>query len=273
MIDFQAYGQGEHRLKCDHCGENKRNKTLGLTVKPDGTALAHCFRCNYTELFRTDRGASSYRAPAIIAAQKPLAQKHESLSDWGMALWRSCSTLEGVAVDYLKSRRCYIPPLDGDLRWHPSIKHPSGYVGAALVALISDTLTGKPLSLHRTWITAHGKANLETPRLPLAGHSIRGGCIRLWPDEYVTHGLAVGEGVETCLSLAHAYEPVWATIDAGHLAKFPVIPGIEVLLIARDNDPAGIDASKACAARWVEAGREVRITNQTENDINDVVAA
>lgn len=273
MIDFLAYEVGEHRINCPACSRNKRDKNLGLTVKPDGTAVAHCFRCNYTESYRSDRGASSYRAPAIIAAQKPIGQKHEALSDWGMSLWRNCSTLGGVALDYLKSRNCYIPPLAGDLRWHPHLKHPSGHFGPALVALITDTITGKPLSLHRTWITSRGKANLETPRLPLAGHSIRGGCIRLWPEEYLTHGLAIGEGIETCLSLAHAFEPVWATIDAGHLAKFPVIPGVEVLTIARDNDKAGIDASRECAHRWVAAGCEVRITSQSENDINDVVAA
>ena len=94
---------------------------------------------------------------------------------------------------------------------------------------------------------------------------------KLWPDEYVTHGLAIAEGIETALSLAHGFEPVWAAIDANHLAKFPVIRSVEALLIARDNDPAGIKAAKQCAVRWVAAGREVRITNQDKNDINDMV--
>ena len=79
----------------------------------------------------------------------------------------------------------------------------------------------------------------------------------------------IAEGIESALSLAHGYTPVWATIDAGHLAKFPVLGGIEVLVIGQDNDLAGIKAASQCAARWVAAGRKVHITQQTSNDVND----
>jgi hypothetical protein len=141
------------------------------------------------------------------------------------------------------------------------------------VALITDAVTRQRLSLNRTWITPTGKAALETPRLPLAGHSTAGGCIRLWPDEAVTVGLGVAEGIESALSLAWAYTPVWALIDAGHLSKFPVLDGIESLVIARDQDQAGIKAASECATRWARAGREVLATSQAQNDVNDVLLA
>lgn len=174
-------------------------------------------------------------------------------------------------MQYLRARHCVIPPADGHLRWHPSVKHRSGYVGPALVALITDVLTGEPLSLHRTWITPTGKADLDTPRLPLWNHTTKGGCIRLWPDEAVTYGLGIAEGIETALSLAWAYEPVWATIDAGHLSQFPVLPGIETLVIAQDQDPAGMSAASICARRWADADKEVLVTRQAANDLNDVL--
>jgi hypothetical protein len=41
------------------------------------------------------------------------------------------------------------------------------------------------------------------------------------------------------------------------------------LTIAQDQDFAGIKAANECAARWHKAGREVRITNQQNNDVND----
>ena len=270
FIDWQSYAPGEYRITCPACGRGKSDKTAGLSVDRDGKGVLHCFRCSHVENYRPERGVA-YRAPAV-PVQKPQPSKRESLNDWGLQFWHQCSPLSGVALQYLKARRCFIPPADGDLRWHPSVKHsPSGYTGPALVALITDAVTGKALSLHRTWITTTGKANVTPARLVLGGHATKGGCIRLWPDESVTTGLALGEGIETCLSLAHAFSPVWATIDAGHLADFPVLPGVEALTIARDNDMAGIKAAQECAARWVKAGRTVRVTMQQANDTNDIL--
>ena len=270
IIDWRAYIPGKHRIGCPSCGRGKSDKSAGLTIDCDGNGVLHCFRCSHVETYRPECGVA-YRAPAV-PAHKPQPSKRDTLSDWGLEFWRRCSPLSGVALEYLKFRRCVVPPGDGDLRWHPSVKHGlSGHTGPALVALITDALTGAPLSLHRTWITPTGKADVSPPRLPLVNHSLKNGCIRLWSEESVTHGLAIGEGIETCLSLAHAFEPVWATIDAGHLEDFPVLAGIEVLTICRDNDPAGHKAAAVCTARWVNAGRTVRVTRQAPNDFNDIL--
>ena len=112
---------------------------------------------------------------------------------------------------------------------------------------------------------------MDTPRLPLWNHATKNGCIRLWADEEVSYGLGIAEGIETALSLAWAYAPVWSTIDAGHLAQFPVLAGIESLVIAQDQDPAGMSAASICARRWAEAGKEVLVTRQAANDLNDVL--
>jgi len=268
-IDWQAYAIGKYRIECPSCGRGGRDKTVGLTIEPDGGVM-HCFRCNYVDTFKPERGAV-VRAPMIKPQRPPSRVKNEVLSQWGRDLWAECQILDSVALAYLAYRRCVVPPKDSHLRWHPSIRHPSGYVGAALVALVTDAQTREPLSLHRTWITPTGKANVSPPRMPLANHSLKNGVIRLWSDEYVTYGLAIGEGVETCLSLAHAFTPVWSVIDAGHMAKFAVIPSVEILTIAADNDQAGRSAAKECASRWVNAGRKVRITRQRSNDLNDIL--
>lgn len=269
MIAWTDYQAGNHRIECPSCGRGGRDKTAGLTIEDDGKGVVHCFRCAYVESYRPERGA--HRTPTVKPAHKAPAQKYQDLSEWGRDLWRSCHPLSGVALAYLRARHCRIPPESGHLRWHPAVKHPSGYVGPALVALITDVVTRKHLSLHRTWITPTGKADLETPRLPLWNHSTKGGCIRLWPDECVTHGLGIAEGIETALSLAWAHPPVWATIDAGHMAQFPVLAGIGTLVIAQDQDPAGTSAASICARRWAEAGREVLVTRQAANDLNDVL--
>jgi hypothetical protein len=267
-LDLQDFAIGEHRLECPSCGRGGSDKTAGIKVERDN-AVMHCFRCSYVESFHADR--AQVRDALCIKQQRQPLQKHTRLSDWGQTLWASTQELSGIAVDYLHARHCFLPSAYGDLRWHPALKHPSGYVGAALVALITDIQTRASLSLHRTWVTTSGKAELDTPRLLLANHAIEGGVIRLFPSEEVGHTLGLAEGIETALSLAWFGYPVWATIDAGHLGKFPVLKGITQLVIAKDNDAAGIAASTACAQRWADADRWVIMTQQQQNDLNDEV--
>lgn len=265
MIVLNDLPEGNSRLTCPDCGRGERDKTFSVTVTYD-KYVGFCFRCHYTVSHR------GQVRPQVVAPKLSQARPaRTNLSEWGMGLWDRCQPISGVALSYLQHRRCAIPPAHGDLRWHPAVKHPSGHTGPALVALVTDANTNKPLSLHRTWITATGKADLETPRLPLAKHTLQNGVIRLWPDDEVTTGLCIAEGIETALSMAWAYAPAWSTIDAGHLAKFPVLDGIETLLIARDMDPAGIAAADKCATRWAEAGRKTLLTNQATNDINDEI--
>jgi putative DNA primase/helicase len=267
MIDLQDYEIGNHRISCPACGRGGRDKSAGLKVEAD-RAVMHCFRCGLVQSFRSER-TTVRRGPCIKRQQ---VQQRTTLSDWGHALWGRTHELSGVALDYLKHRHCVIPPVYGDLRWHPALKHPSGYTGPALVALITDIHTNEALSLHRTWITATGKADIDQPRLVLVNHATTNGIIRLWPDEEVGHTLGLAEGIETALSLAWFGYPVWSTIDAGHLGKFPLLKGITQLVIAQDNDPAGIAAATACGQRWADAGKWVIATQQQQNDLNDEVS-
>ena len=268
-FDWQDYAIGQYRLTCPHCGRSPKDKTAGLKVDAAGAVL-HCHRCHVIETFHTKR-SEVRRAPCIKPQYSQNEPKRTTLSDWGRVLWDSTLELSDVALAYLEHRHCVVPPVYGDMRWHPALKHPSGYVGPCLVALITDIHTNVPLSLHRTWITATGKADIEKPRLLLPNHAIKNGVIRLWPDEEVGHTLGLAEGIETALSLAWAVQPMWSCIDAGHLERFPLLAGITQLYIARDNDPAGIKAANACALRWHQAGRYVEVSYQDQNDVNDQV--
>ena len=51
-----------------------------------------------------------------------------------------------------------------------------------------------------------------------------------------------------------------------------MLPGVEVLVIAADHDPAGLEAAEACAERWTRAGREVVlwVPDAKGEDWNDV---
>jgi hypothetical protein len=129
---------------------------------------------------------------------------------------------------------------ESDVLWHPALHHPSGHVGPAIIAVVTDALSAERINLHRTWLAADGsgKADIPKPRLFLKHHRKHGGVIRLFPDEELTTGLCVAEGLETALSAALGFRPVWATLDAGNLAAFPVLPGVECLTIVADHDLA-----------------------------------
>jgi putative DNA primase/helicase len=199
----------------------------------------------HERLVDADDGEGRERQEPAQPPDEP--QQYQTLSDWGQQLWASCRPIgaDDPAGSYLRARGCALPHRDGDLRWHPALKHPSGHVGPALVGLITDVRDAllPPLNLHRTWLAGDGsgrKATLDRPRSLLKAHHKAGGCIRLWPDDVVTYGLGLAEGVETALTLARVFRPVWSTIDAGNLAAFPYLYPIESITVCVDHDPAGL---------------------------------
>lgn len=268
-FDLSRMKVGENRLPCPECDRGPKDTALALRLDADGHMIWRCHRCGWT-------GASGRTTtpPTKAVPSKPSGKTTRALSDYGRGLWLAARPLAGEALAYLQARNCRVPPADGHLRWIPDLRHPTGYCGPALVALITDAQTGHPLSLHRTWIRADGrKADVEPPRLLLKGCPKAGGVIRLWP-EVQGQPLGIAEGIETALSLAWAVVPAWAAIDAGNLGALHVVRGVDELVIAQDNDPAGEQAASACAARWIQAGRTVRIVKPTcGNDLNDEAAA
>jgi hypothetical protein len=100
----------------------------------------------------------------------------------------------------------------------------------------------------------------------------KGAAIKLSPDEDVTLGLHVGEGIESTLSFMMAgYAPAWALGSAGAIEALSVLPGIESLTIFTENDKAGDRAADVCEGRWLDAGREVFLATPRHGDGNDIL--
>ena len=266
-IRLRSSKPGEHRAACPECARAKsrpRDEALAIRIDQDGGATWLCHRCGWKGATRRPEGSPGPDRPR----QRPVAPSGPAPRAGGFSadaasLWRSCQPIEPgtMAAVYLEHRGVALPHPEGDLRWHPSLRHPSGHVGPALVALVTDAITIEAMTLHRTWIApdGSGKAAIDKPRLLWPGLPKAGGVVRLWPDAEVALGLAVGEGIETSLALARAFGLAWACLDAGNLAALPVLDGIDALTIAADHDEAGIKAVRACAERWAAAGREVRV--------------
>ena len=171
------------------------------------------------------------------------------------------------AEAYLASRGLVLPS-DAPLRFHPSCPRGPERL-PALVALMTDPATAEPCGVHRTFLRGDGNGKAEGQAKMMAGNA---GVIRLVPDEDVTLGLGIAEGIETALAVMQrtGWRPVWAATSAGAMRRFPVLPGIEALTIFADTGEAGIGAATECAERWTAAEREARILAPPRDDWDDV---
>jgi hypothetical protein len=169
----------------------------------------------------------------------------------------------------------------GALRFHPRCyyrpdEHSPTKTWPAMIAAVTD-LDGKLTGAHRTWLDPEGfseaklgKAPIDTPRRAmgdLLGHAVRFGAA----DDV----LAVGEGIETMLSLRCALPamPTAAALSANHLAALLLPPTLRRLYIARDADAAGDMALTALTERAEAAGIEALALSPRIGDFNEDLRA
>lgn len=179
-----------------------------------------------------------------------------------MSYWNRSKDPRGTIVETYLASRCIALPegVAGEV-----IRFCAG--PRMMVALLRDIHTNEPCGIHRTFLTPEG-AKIEKKMLGRA----KGAAIKLSPDENVSHGLHVGEGIESTLSFMVAgYAPAWALGSAGAIESFPVLAGIESLTIFTENDEAGDCAANVCADRWLEADREVTLATPQHGDGNDIL--
>jgi hypothetical protein len=158
------------------------------------------------------------------------------------------------------------------LRFHPRCyyrpdEHSAIETWPAMIAAVTD-VSGVITGVHRTWLAADGsdKAPIDTPRRAmgsLLGHAVRFGAA----DEV----LAVGEGIETMLSLRCALPamPVAAALSANHLAALLLPLTLRRLYIARDADASGDMALAALTERAEAVGIEALALSPRMGDFNE----
>lgn len=170
-----------------------------------------------------------------------------------LRIWAESRDPRGTVTErYLASRD--LTPASNAIRHHSALRY-DGTRTPGMVALMRDALTDVPCGVHRTFLDSDGR-KLDRRMLGRA----KGACVKVSPDEDVTLGLTLCEGVEDALSLTKSgIAPVWAALSAGAIAAFPVLSGLECLTVVADADEAGRSAAASCAERWHQAGAEVRV--------------
>jgi len=182
-------------------------------------------------------------------APRPVDDGEEKRKGWALNTWKQTEPIGGTPGEayFVNTRKIDLGsiPLDHCLRWHDRKR--------MIVGLMRSPLTGDPTGIHRTFLKEDG-TKLERRMLGSKG------VVCLTPFTDVTEGLGITEGIEDGLSLlAIGQAPIWCAMDAGSIATFPLVPGIESLTIFADNDEAGIRGANACQQTWIRAGREARI--------------
>ena len=142
----------------------------------------------------------------------------------------------------------------------------------AMIAAVTDLADGAITGAHRTWLApdGFGKAPVDTPRRAMGG--LLGHAVRFGAADDV---LAVGEGIETILSLRCALPamPMAAALSANHLAALLLPPTLRRLYIARDADAAGDAALAALTERADAAGIEALALSPRTGDFNEDLRA
>jgi putative DNA primase/helicase len=252
--------------------------TPSLSIREaSGTVLVYCHAgCTQERVIAElrDRGlwnedGSKFYSRAragVILERKPDQRRSEP----ALAIWRSALPSPGTPVEtYLRSRGIYLPPPDA-LRFHPGLKHPTGGIWPAMVALVTRGPDAAPLAVHRTFLARDGagKAAIEPQKMMLG--PCRGSAVRLAAPNDL---LLVGEGIETCLTAMQASGySAWAALSTSGLRSLDLPTNIRDLIVVADGDGAGKAAARDCALRWKREGRRVRIARPPQGmDFNDLL--
>jgi putative DNA primase/helicase len=270
------------QIVCPGPNHSARDRSLRVRIGRTGEILVHSF-CgdDWRECRDYVKGKLGLREPKT-APRRPSPTRESITSSkpnnaaLAVRLWREAGDIRGTLAEaYLRGRLLELP--EGDcsrlMRFCPSCPfgqewHP------ALIALIRNIETNAPQAVQRTALNPDGtavKRNGKTFRMTLG--PMAGGAVKIDDDADVTHGLCIGEGLETCLA-AHQLDlrPVWAALGTSGIASFPVLPGIEGLTILAEAGDRSKKASKECGLRWHAAGREVIVNySLSGSDLNDAI--
>jgi DNA primase len=259
-----------------------RRPSLSISSGKDGKVLVRCHAgCDQRDLIAalqkrglwptTGRLSGIARMPRRRIAEEPDADALKR-SAAALAIWQASQAAEETHVaSYLRSRRLDVPALPA-LRFHAGLKHPSGGVWPAMVALVTHGATGSPIAIHRTFLARDGggKAPVEPAKMMLG--PCRGGVVRLGEPDDV---LMVGEGIETCLAAMQASgNPAWAALSTSGLRSLDLPVAIRDVIVLADGDEPGEAAAQHCARRWKREERRVRIARPPNGmDFNDLLRA
>lgn len=211
--------------------------------------------------------------------------------------WLGLTPIPGtLARTYLREARgidlARLDRLPGALRFAPALEHIDQETGevTSWPAMVAAMTRGRNVvALHRTYLAPDGLGKAPVAQAkkmigPARGSAIRLalGPTRMTPDKAAMAGrrgpLAIGEGIETCLTVAVAKPNyrVWAAGSLAAMGGFDWPDCASAVVLLRDNDwkPQAQAAFARVEAHWrgQAKGRPVVVAaSASGSDFNDVV--
>jgi putative DNA primase/helicase len=247
-----------------------RTPSLSISDADDNNVLVRCHAgCDQERVITALRMRGLWaenrpRSLSRIARRTSVERKpdHDDArrSEAALDIWQSSQPAQGTPVEsYLASRGIDLPPPDA-LRFRAGLKHPSGGIWPAMVALVTSGADGRPLAIHRTFLAREGGAKRR----------LSGGAVGLADPGDV---LMVGEGIETSIAAMQATgNPAWAALSTSGLPGLGLPEDVRDVIVLADGDTPGETAARNCAWRWKREGRRVRIARPPQGmDFNDML--
>ena len=266
---------GEWRGACPACSY----RDAAVLSERHGRALLWCASCQDKASLAAILHAA---AGGVLPAPRPKRERLPRLDradaaariERARAIWSGALPIEdgSPAARYLELRRISHVMRSPALRWRRDTPHPSGGRRIALLAAITSH-DGKFSGLQRIFLKPDGsKADCEPTKASLG--VIAGGAVRL--QECSTE-LVIGEGIETAAAAgALLGKPAWSAVSCGNLGRSLTLPAsVRSVVIAVDNDMAGLRAAREGWRRWKSEGRAVKFLKPTASgaDAADIIAA
>ena len=258
-----------------------REPSLSITDAKGGRVLVHCHAgCDQRDVIAAlrSRGAWETTGRRQNQTERKNDRRCSTESDPGdlkrteaaLAIWLAAQPADGTPVEaYLRSRglKVFPPPA---IRFHRRLKHHSGGVWPAMVALVTNGVDDTPIAIHRTFLARDGggKAPVNPAKMMLG--PCRGGAVCLGEPGGV---LMVGEGIETCLAAMQATgHAAWAALSTSGLRALDLPRDARDVIVIADGDEPGEAAAQDCGRRWKKEGRRVRIARPPQGmDFNDLL--
>ena len=270
------------RILCPGPGHSKNDRSLSLrrSVKSPIGYFVHSFAEDDIlacldhvrhRLGLPEFSPGAYKPPPDPAPVPEADDAGADNIDYARRIWHEAKPITGTIAEYYLYLRGLRLDSDidfsGVLRFHPKLRLDGKNV-PGMVALMRDILTNEPRAIQRTFLTKGGHKICRKMLCPTKGCAIKIDRVQ------GSTSLAIGEGLESTLSgRVFGYSPAWAVGPAGAIGSFPVLDGVEHLLIFAENDHSGANeaACTECGERWLAAGRTVEIISPPARckDLND----
>lgn len=214
-------------------------------------------------------GGQCYVPRRSEVTTNPVTDLDEKRQQWAKDCWKKTIPIAGTLAErYLLEHRKIHCPLPVSLRFAPSLRYAEGQYYPALVAAVQgpDRALTAVQRIFLDPVTAN-KAPAPDPKKILG--QAKGGAVRL---ANAGETLVLAEGIETALTILEATSlPVWATLGTSGLRGIVIPHTVRTVVLAVDNDQAGIEAARDATARLIKEGRTVKQVLPPENfkDFND----